>query len=99
MMFLITRICLIIYNCGNTEFDKQAQVDLLRRNVEQMINLEYYRQDSCPFPVDNVLKIVGVNKPDNLLEDLMKNPQNEIECAKIIFNAYKNLTPLQVTDT
>ena len=55
MMFLITRICLIIYNCGNTEFDKQAQVDLLRRNVEQMINFEYYRQDSCPFPINNVL--------------------------------------------
>lgn len=78
---------------------KQAQVDLLRRNVEQMINLEYYRQDSCPFPVDNVLKVVGVNKPDNLLEDLMRSPQNEIECAKIIFNAYKNLTPLQAADT
>jgi len=57
---------------------KQSQVDLLRCNVEQMINLDYYRQDSCPFPVDNILKVVGLNQPENLLDDLMKNLMEKI---------------------
>lgn len=77
---------------------KQKQVDSLRKNVEQMNNLERYKQDVCPFTSDNVMKIVGINKPDTLLHDLLKNPQDEFECAKIIYNAYKNLTPLQAAD-
>lgn len=77
---------------------KQAEVDALRNRVEKLDNLERYKQDLCPFTSDKVMKIVGVNKPENLLADLLKDPFNEFECAKHIFSSYKELTPLQASD-
>lgn len=77
---------------------KQSYVDLLRRKVENMEELDRYKDDNCPFSSVETKKIIGINHPEHLLADLMSNPLDDLECAKILYDAYIGLTPLQASD-
>ena len=78
---------------------KQTYVDELQRGVKSGFLIELYSNESFDYNRDKVLQAPLIKKPENadlLLPD--GNTLYDFENAKIIYEAYKTLTPLQASD-
>jgi len=53
---------------------KQKYIDKLISEVEKGVGLERYEQNVCPFSTEHVFNIVGIEHPEGLLEEMMKQP-------------------------
>lgn len=66
--------------------------------LKQNINIEKYKGNEFVYDDKQVLTMVNINKPDKLADRLNPNPKNDFESAIAIFEAYKNLEPIQASD-
>src|SRR4051812_38708832 len=67
---------------------------LLKLKAE--IDANKYRSNEFVYDKKQTLMMPNINQPERLLTKL--NPQNDFETAIYIFEAYKNLEPIQAAD-
>jgi hypothetical protein len=86
------------------ELQKLFRRTYIQKLTEQIKNgeiIDFYRGDSFLFSPEMLLVAPNINKPDNLAlintDNSSKGPE-DCENAKRLYNAYKNLTPLQASD-
>jgi len=77
---------------------KQKYIDKLISEVEKGVGLERYEQNVCPFSTEHVFNIVGIEHPEGLLEEMMKQPMNDCNNAILLYESFPSLTPLQASD-
>lgn len=77
---------------------KKAYADTLAENVKNGLNLHYYGEDSFPYDSVEVVIIPTVRHPEGLLEKMIPTPQGDFESAVALYEAYKNISPLQASD-
>lgn len=77
---------------------KKAYADSLADNVKNGLSLHYYGEDSFPYDSEEVVIIPTVRHPEGLLEKMMPTPQGDFESAVALFEAYKDISPLQASD-
>lgn len=77
---------------------KQRFIDQIRKEVEDFKSLDLYDRNKSPFSKDMVFKLIGIEKPEGLCKKMCEDVKNEFKCAILLYEAYKNLTPLQATD-
>lgn len=74
-------------------------VDKLRNGVKDGSHVKYYESDTFLFDTEQVYSSPNIKKPN---KGKLKMPDDtnyhDFENSKIIFEAYKNLTPLQASD-
>lgn len=64
--------------------------------LKNQINTDNYRGDEFIYDNKQILMMPNINKPDGLLSKL--NHHNDFETAIAIFEAFKNLEPIQASD-
>ncbi|MCH5222936.1 MAG: hypothetical protein J1E82_02755 [Muribaculaceae bacterium] len=77
---------------------KKAYADSLADNVKNGLNLHYYGEDSFPYDSEEVVIIPTVRHPEGLLEKMIPTPHGDFESAVALYEAYKDLSPLQASD-
>lgn len=71
---------------------RKAYAEELRNNIED--NIERYLQDSFDFDDAQTLYVPNVEHPTGLLAKML-NAQDECSAAKLLYEAYNTLTPIQ----
>lgn len=64
--------------------------------LKDEIDIDKYRSNEFVYDKKQTLMMPNINKPDGLLSKL--NHQNDIETAVAVFEAFKNLEPIQASD-
>lgn len=64
--------------------------------LKEEIDTDKYRSNEFVYDKKQTLMMPNINKPDSLLSKL--NYQNDFESAVLIFEAFKNLEPIQASD-
>jgi hypothetical protein len=78
---------------------KQSYADELLRGVKNGTLVGLYDNESFEYKDEKVLQAPLINKPDNADFQLPDDTSlYDFENAKIVFEAYKSLTPLQASD-
>ena len=77
---------------------KQEYVNLLRKGVESKTSLDLYKRDNCPFEKNMIFKLIGVEKAEGLNEQMIQTAGNDYNAAILLYEKYRNLTPLQASD-
>lgn len=75
---------------------KQNVLDALKDEVLEGIGLERYLEDDFLIENADIQLLPQVSEPFGLLERM--NPQNEFQSAIELYEAYKDLSPIQATD-
>lgn len=68
----------------------------LQKEAKQGIGLDRYRAEKFNYDESKVLIIPTMQKPEGLLDKM--DPTNDLVSAKALYEAYKNLTPLQASN-
>lgn len=76
---------------------KPVYLDKLKLSVREGIELERYFEQTFPIPEEMLQVIPQIKEPDGLAEKM--DPKNELVSAIELYRAYKDLTPIQATDT
>lgn len=77
---------------------KKNYVDSLLDAVRSGQSIELYAGDSFPYDHNQVVMVMGLQHPGNLLDRLEPTPQADFNTAVTLYEAYPTLTPLQATD-
>lgn len=64
--------------------------------LKEEIDTDKYRSNEFVYDKKQILMMPNINKPDRLLSKL--NHQNDFETAIAVFEAFKNLEPIQASD-
>ena len=70
---------------------KETYIEALKSNILP----ENYAGDVFPFDESQIRYLANIEHPEGLLEKM--NPENDLESAIAIYEAYKNLTPLSAS--
>lgn len=79
------------------QYLKNAFLDDLKEQIKEGNGLELYFEDDFPIPEDMVQVIPQIKLPEGLCEKM--DPKNELSSAIELYRAYKNISPIQATDT
>lgn len=79
------------------QYIKNTFLDELKGQIKEGKGLELYFEDNFPIPEDMLQVIPQIKLPDGLCERM--DPKNELSSAIELYRAYKNLSPIQATDT
>lgn len=80
-----------------TILSKRA-IEKIKDDVELGIGLERFRMDDFPVDENDILVLPGIVKPEGLLDRLDASTDGDFKSAVAIYQAYKNLTPLQAVE-
>lgn len=78
------------------QYIKPSYLDQLKSSIADGYELERYLEDTFFIPEDAIQVLPQIQDPDGLAERM--NPNDEFSAAIELFNAYKNLSPIQATD-
>ena len=73
-------------------------LEKVKDDVALNINLDRFLADDIPFEDKDLLVIPGIKKPEGLLDRLDATTDGDFKSAVAIYEAYKNLTPLQAIE-
>ena len=73
-------------------------LEKVKDDVDLNINLDRFLADDIPFEDKDLLVIPGIKKPEGLLDRLDATTDGDFKSAVAIYEAYKNLTPLQAIE-
>lgn len=79
------------------QYIKNAYLDELKNQIKDGVGLNRYFEDVFPIPEEMMQVIPQIKLPEGLAERM--NPKNEFASAIELYRAYKNLSPIQATDT
>ena len=79
------------------QYIKNSFLDDLKGQIKEGKGLELYFEEDFPIPEDMVQVIPQIKLPEGLCERM--DPKNELSSAIELYRAYKNLSPIQATDT
>lgn len=80
-----------------TIISKKA-IEKIKDDVERGKDLDRFKMDDFPIDENDVLVLCGLAKPEGLLDKLDASLSGDFKSAVAIYEAYKNLTPLQAID-
>ena len=80
-----------------TIISKRA-IEKIKDDVDLNIGMERFLMDDFPIEDNDLLILPGIAKPENLLNNLNANNDGDFKSAVAIYEAYKNLTPLQASE-
>ena len=80
-----------------TILSKRA-IEKIKDDVELGFGLERFQMDDFPVDENDVLVLPGIVKPEGLLDRLDASTDGDFKSAIAIYQAYKNLTPLQAVE-
>ncbi len=80
-----------------TIISKKA-IEKIKDEVELGQDLDRFKMDDFPIDENDVLVLCGLAKPEGLLDKLDASLSGDFKSAVAIYEAYKNLTPLQAID-
>ena len=75
---------------------KKKYANQLLYEAKNGINIERYSKPEFEYDKEQVLLIPTIEQPVELLK--LMDPNDDLFSAKLLYNAYKNLTPLQAAD-
>lgn len=73
---------------------KESYVKTLKDNVKSKSSIELYKADSFEIPLNQVKRLAGIYAPNGLEEKLENLAGNDFEAAKVVYEAYKDISPL-----
>lgn len=79
------------------QYIKNDFLDELKNQIKDGEGLNRYFEEEFPIPEDAIQVIPQIKLPEGLCERM--NPKDEFSSAIELFRAYKNLSPIQATDT
>lgn len=79
------------------QYIKNSFLDDLKGQIKEGKGLELYFEEDFPIPEDMLQVIPQIKLPEGLCERM--DPKNELFSAIELYRAYKNLSPIQATDT
>lgn len=80
-----------------TILNKRA-VEKIQDDIDLGIGLDRFTMDDFPIDESDLLVLPGIIKPEGLLDKLIGTPDGDFKSAVAIYEAYKNLTPLQAVE-
>ncbi len=75
---------------------KKKYANQLQYEAIHGINIDRYSKPEFEYDKEQVLLIPTIEQPDGLLKKM--DPESDLASAKALYNAYRNLTPLQAAD-
>lgn len=79
------------------KYIKNTYLDELKNQIKEGVGLNRYFEDEFPVPEEMILVIPQIKLPEGLASRM--NPKDEFASAIELYRAYKNLSPIQATDT
>ena len=73
----------------------QSYIESIFDDVDRCVNLDKFLQDAFPYEEDKLLVTPQVKEPVGLLERMVPTTEGDFVSAVALYDAYKELKPLQ----